>query len=89
MIAAKCREINENQLKVDIYKTCDEYLVRLKKFCLAHCAKGQLLRLFDIFCNAISSKEGEATTFSGKKTYLGTRLNGNIPVLDDLGKVGY
>ena len=79
MIAAKCREINENQLKVDIYKTCDEYLVRLKKFCLAHCAKGQLSRLFDIFCNAISSKEGEATSFSGKKTYPGNEVEWEYP----------
>ncbi|XP_015750838.1 PREDICTED: uncharacterized protein LOC107330791 [Acropora digitifera] len=47
VIAAKCREINENQLKVDIYKTCDEYLVRIKKLCLAYCAKASCLRCFE------------------------------------------
>ena len=40
--AQKCRASNGAQLTVNIYQICDEYQDKLKRLCLAHCAKGLL-----------------------------------------------
>ena len=40
--AEKCRASNKSQLSVNIYEICDEYQDKLKRLCLAHCAKGML-----------------------------------------------
>ena len=46
--AEECRNLNDSQLTVNIYEICSDYQDKLKRLCLAHCAKGLLSLLRDI-----------------------------------------
>ena len=47
--AEECRNLNDSQLTVKVYEICEEYRDKLKRLCLAHCAKGLLSYNFVTF----------------------------------------